>query len=507
MSDMQAARLLHSAIATLEAAVVPELSRDDSKIALDLVIRVLGMLRSRFSTGEEGLEKLLAATRKVLAEDDVSGLAAVPSDVTKLSPLQRLESERKAVEQKLSELIPQLVAEAGQKKQPAGQASKVLQQIVHDQRDYLALQDPDILKGIAVVYQAGRIYRDQKDQPPAKPVFDDDSVGNYLRKKFPDAEGVSASGVKVLTGGFSKVTVLFTKNEKGAPAANLVLRRDLPVPFMKKAVLDEFPLLQRLHRAGVRVAEPCWTESDNGVFGGAFMVSRCVAGTSNPGEWKQHPGAAKQVAIELAEVLAQLHGLDLGKLGYGADIAGKSAGQGVADEIAWWAERYSEWKAAGSYPLIDIPLAWLQQNIPQHLYAMPARVVHGDVGFHNLMVDMGKVTALLDWEFSHFGDPMEDLAFARMFLNQVSAWDDFMTRYLACGGIAFSAESERFFNVWTSVRNSIGTIDAMGRFENTPFDQVELKYAVSGVLSPYIQLDSSALVLKYLSENHKGDKS
>ena len=135
---------------------------------------------------------------------------------------------------------------------------------------------------------------------------------------------------------------------------------------------------------------------------------------------------------------------------------------------------------------------------------MPARVVHGDVGFHNLMVDQGKVTALLDWEFWHFGDPNEDLAFARMFMNQVGAWDEFIARYRACGGIEFSTECERYFNVWTSVRNAIGCIDAGLRFNGVPMDRVELKYAVSGVLAPYIELDSTALVMKYLGEKMDG---
>ena len=492
MADKEAARLLKAAIDTLEAAVVPSLTRDDTKIALDLVIRILLRLQTRFSVQEQGIEHLLGKAQGILDELSVSKPAGA-AKVTVESPLDLLESKRNKVEAALGEHIPSLVAAAGK---GDADALTTLTHILDSQRDYLALVDPDTLKGIAVVYQGGRIYREQKEAPKA--LIDEASVSAALRHQFPDAE-VTASKVKVLAGGFSKVTALFTKDTKGAASESLVMRRDLPQPFMNRPVVNEFPLLQKVYREGVRVAEPCWIEADARYVGGAFMVSRQVSGSSNPGEWQAHPGAAKSVAADLAELLAKLHGLDLAQLGYGADVTGKSAGQGVADEVAWWAARYAEWRQR-SNPLLDIPLAWLQQNVPQHLFEMPARVVHGDVGFHNLMVDQGKVTALLDWEFWHFGDPNEDLAFARMFMNQVGAWDEFIARYRACGGIEFSAECERYFNVWTSVRNAIGCIDAGLRFNGAPMDKVELKYAVSGVLAPYIELDSTALVMKYLGK-------
>ena len=41
-------------------------------------------------------------------------------------------------------------------------------------------------------------------------------------------------------------------------------------------------------------------------------------------------------------------------------------------------------------------------------------LVHGDYGPQNLLLEVApwKVSALLDWEFAHAGDPIEDLAWA-----------------------------------------------------------------------------------------------
>jgi len=39
-------------------------------------------------------------------------------------------------------------------------------------------------------------------------------------------------------------------------------------------------------------------------------------------------------------------------------------------------------------------------------------IVHGDFGPQNVLIDGGEVSALLDWEFAHVGEPVEDPAWA-----------------------------------------------------------------------------------------------
>lgn len=47
-------------------------------------------------------------------------------------------------------------------------------------------------------------------------------------------------------------------------------------------------------------------------------------------------------------------------------------------------------------------------------------IVHGDFGPQNILISRGtaKVTAVLDWEFSHLGDPIEDLAWAEWIVRR-----------------------------------------------------------------------------------------
>jgi Phosphotransferase enzyme family len=50
----------------------------------------------------------------------------------------------------------------------------------------------------------------------------------------------------------------------------------------------------------------------------------------------------------------------------------------------------------------------LEANIPA--YEGPTVLVQGDTGPGNFMYRNGKVTAVVDWELAHFGDPMDDIA-------------------------------------------------------------------------------------------------
>jgi len=85
-------------------------------------------------------------------------------------------------------------------------------------------------------------------------------------------------------------------------------------------------------------------------------------------------------------------------------------------------------------PLIHLSLDWLEANIPEELPA-PA-IVHGDAGPGNFLFDGEEVTALLDWELVHYGDPMADLAMLclRMLFQNFVPPSEAFAAYEAAGG-------------------------------------------------------------------------
>jgi aminoglycoside phosphotransferase (APT) family kinase protein len=76
-------------------------------------------------------------------------------------------------------------------------------------------------------------------------------------------------------------------------------------------------------------------------------------------------------------------------------------------------------------------------------------LVQGDTGPGNLMYAHGKVSAIVDWELAHFGDPMDDIAWLSWRSTQHS-FPDFPSRlreYEAHSGITVDDDRVRYYRV------------------------------------------------------------
>lgn len=86
----------------------------------------------------------------------------------------------------------------------------------------------------------------------------------------------------------------------------------------------------------------------------------------------------------------------------------------------------------------------------------PEAVVHGDFRVGNLLIDDAKLTAVLDWELAHCGDPVEDLGWicgrAWRFggeeeVGGLAELDDLLAGYVEAGGHPVGVEAVRW---WTA---------------------------------------------------------
>ena len=62
-------------------------------------------------------------------------------------------------------------------------------------------------------------------------------------------------------------------------------------------------------------------------------------------------------------------------------------------------------------PVFEGALVWLRQNCPP---PVEPRLVHGDFRTGNFLLEANGISAILDWEACHLGDPMEDLGWLCM---------------------------------------------------------------------------------------------
>ncbi|MBD3848100.1 phosphotransferase family protein [Bosea sp. SSUT16] len=160
--------------------------------------------------------------------------------------------------------------------------------------------------------------------------------------------------------------------------------------------------------------------------------------------------ARTTIAREFVQALATLHRTPVARL----DMAGFDPRATLADcvrqELAIWRAMYAETRRLD--PLIAFALDWLDDNVPAT--TAPPVLVHGDAGPGNFLFDEGHLTALLDWELAHPGDPMEDLAWfsMRCVMEPVPDFPARLREYGEAMGTPVDLDRIRYHRVFVSTR-------------------------------------------------------
>lgn len=350
----------------------------------------------------------------------------------------------------------------------------------------LIRRDPTAAGGIADLYLGGRSNNAEDEKERQEPeLLTAGRLTDYLARRFPDAPPIVIRSLRLLPGGMSKQTFKVDAERDGQDYP-FVIRKDFAISASTAGVTDEYPMLTAMWQAGgLPMAEPLWIEADPAVFGTPMIAVSLVEGSNDYSAAISDPDAALTFADALAGAMAQLHRMPLQHTTAGP-LVQRNRREHVAAEIARWHGRLQASKIAPE-PALEAVFSWLSANIPDS--PAPAALVHGDIGFHNMLMKDGRLTALLDWEFSHIGDPAEDVIYARFFVEQVIAWPRFLDLYEKHGGIRPTAEQEHFYAVWQSARNAAGCAGAEKAFLSHP--GADMKLGVSGMtFKPRFAIDA-----------------
>lgn len=137
----------------------------------------------------------------------------------------------------------------------------------------------------------------------------------------------------------------------------------------------------------------------------AVLLERLTGGT-----WFSRitdPVEQLSVARDFVRHLALVHRLDPATLAVPGLGSPRSAREHALERIE--AIRRRGTRPDGTLdPLVRLSTAWLERNVPD--YDGPVVLVQGDTGPGNFLYRDGRVSAVVDWELSHFGDPMDDIA-------------------------------------------------------------------------------------------------
>lgn len=172
------------------------------------------------------------------------------------------------------------------------------------------------------------------------------------------------------------------------------------------------------------------------------------------------------VMLEFMEILARMHRIDIDALALPEFVRPTSAAAHSLLEIAAVENSgRAPVSACAVNPLAAFGKRWLINHAPQRVQATV--LLQGDTGPANFMFDDDGVTAVVDWEWGHYGDPMEDLGniWLRDFFYPSSAGDlsPYFDRYAKASGFALDHASIRYYRVHQLVRSVIGLVDITER--------------------------------------------
>lgn len=254
------------------------------------------------------------------------------------------------------------------------------------------------------------------------------------------------------------------KDGKRAGRYDAVLRTDAPsgVPESRSRA-EEFALLSVAHRLGMSVPEPLWCEPGGEVLDRPFYLMRRAAGSADPRKLRElEPEAGDILARQLGGELARLHKLTPEAAPPELDFLPRPPADLVVARVASYRKQLD--RHPEPRPVLEWAVNWMAANAPT-----PGKITlcHRDFRTGNYLVENGKATAILDFEFAGWSDPAEDLGWfcARCWrfgavgsreadrdAGGVGSRAAFYAGYEAAGGQAIDAARVTFWEMAAPIR-------------------------------------------------------
>ncbi len=324
------------------------------------------------------------------------------------------------------------------------------------------------------------------------------------------AKGVRTAQTQPLTGGaIQENWSLDIEIAGGAFAGShaLVLRTDAASGVAVSLTrAQEFRLLQLAQAAGVTVPEPLWLCEDAAVLGRSFYLMRRVAGIAAGHRIvrdTRHGGPRDALAERLGRELARIHAITPAGIAALLPSAGaadfdflhRPAPTPALDHVARYRAELD--KRAETHPVLEYALRRLELAAPP---AGEIVLVHQDFRTGNYMVDATGLTAILDWEFCAWGEPMADIGWFcakcwRFGVREDSAGDreaggiaprgSFYRGYESESGRRIDPAAVRYWEIMAHVRWAVIALQQADR--HVSGGDVSLNLALTGRLLPELE--------------------
>lgn len=308
-----------------------------------------------------------------------------------------------------------------------------------------------------------------------------ENLATYLRAKRPDWPNLRVTSFNLQPGGYSKITVLVGLEDDANGAHGVVIRaeparRMLDLDGM--AIASEYPLIRYAFEAGLPVAEPILLETDTSHLGVQFMLSRRmpgkVTGTFTGSDAEIGEDLVKMVLDLIARIANTPVDRDsplIQASHLGRWLAHDTLPGNTREFIEYWRDVGVRGNSVPS-ALLNYAVNWLLTNIPEE--DVRPNLIHGDVGFHNILFEDGRISALLDWENARFGDTAEELSMFVSSIAHLFPHDRILQWYHEAGGPPVSEWRLRYFDVYMAMKIIVSAQVSLQRVEETPENNLHL---------------------------------
>ncbi|HZZ46897.1 MAG TPA: phosphotransferase family protein [Pseudonocardia sp.] len=279
-------------------------------------------------------------------------------------------------------------------------------------------------------------------------------------------EGVDGSwsleDLEQLEGGWSRHSWTLGLRDATGARREFIVRVKPPGGMLATSIEQEFRIYSLLQDEPIPTPAVHGLESNpDNAFGGPFFVMDKAPGRS-PNAWRRQDREANEanwrdggsVARDLVSHLAHIHSIGFERVQQLVEPRDFQA------NLAHWQAVYERARLVRD-PIIEEAYAWVAQREPE---PQPPCLVHGDYRPGNCLIQDGRLSAILDWELSFFGDPRFDLGYLSLeytagkmaapgspLLAAVADHDWFYAEYERLSGRAVDRDVVRTFSVMSAL--------------------------------------------------------
>jgi aminoglycoside phosphotransferase (APT) family kinase protein len=220
---------------------------------------------------------------------------------------------------------------------------------------------------------------------------------------------------------------------------------------------QEYEVIRAAVAAGVRTPQAQWLSSGLVRPGAHAYFLDWIDGEAIGRRVVKHPelaAARERLPEQLAQVLARIHTVTR-QSAPSLPICGALLG-----ELRQTIDLLPE-----PHPAIELAFRWLEDNAPGD---EETTLVHGDYRTGNFMVTPEGLAGVLDWEFSHWGSPLEDVGWLCVrdwrfgelskAAGGLATRADFYKLYQEASGRRVDPERVRYWEVFGNVRWGVGSV-------------------------------------------------